>query len=217
MTTMLKKFATVGAFALGATVACGASATTVLVFGQNGTAQTITATNTATTTTIAGSDIQVTLTALENGAVGTQAFFDFSATSTSAAATCGTNLCQHFAGTFSFNSLANGTGTNYLSGTFTDSVFGNGNGLTLTASTPSNTVTFASSIITSRGLDRAISLSFTNVTPPVSLCGTTLCGFTSNVSGNFSGNLNQRAPEPISLGLVGLGLVAMGIARRRKV
>ena len=92
--------ALVSMLSLGAAQA--ASAATILVFGQNGTAQTVTATTNGalTQTTISGSDISVTLTAIENGVIGTQAFLDFTFTSSGAATPSGGNIDQNFGGSF---------------------------------------------------------------------------------------------------------------------
>ncbi len=98
-----------------------------------------------TVTTITGADVAVTLTALENGVSGTQAFLDFSFMSDAAATAAMGNINQSFMGTFSINSLANGLGTNYLSGNFNDLATGSagGNQLTVGAGTPSDVVNFA--------------------------------------------------------------------------
>jgi len=195
-----------------------ASAVTILVFGQNGIANTVTATTDGTTTTITGTDIAVTLTAIENAADGTQAFLDFTFVSDSAASTNGGNIDQSFQGTFSFNSLANNAGINYLSGDFDDLATGaqGGNQLTVGAGTPTDIINFSSDVITSLDLERALSIAFTNLTPGLAICGTSLCGFEASIAGNFSGNIGAVVPEPVSMLLFGAGLLGFAVHRRRR-
>jgi len=219
MKTLLKKIAAVGLIAAGAAIATNASATQILAFGQTSQSNTITGTASAGVTTITGSDIAILISQIENGAP-IAAFFTLNAHSTGPDASClgGTAICQQYAGTFTITSGLGGTGTNFLSGSFNDGVLGLGTTMILAASTaaPGDAVGFTSDIITSLGLDRGIALSFANVSPPNSDCGGTLCSFTASVSGVFNGGPGRQVPEPISLGLVGIGLVGMGFARRRR-
>jgi hypothetical protein len=122
----------------------------------------------------------------------------------------GQDIIQDFTGVFSITSQAGG-GTNYLSGSFADAVFGTQTGLVMTASGPVGVPTFTSDVIDALGQSRAMSLSFTNVTPPAYISADeTLGAFTSSVSGSFS-----SAPEPTTALLLGLGLTCVLAFRRR--
>jgi hypothetical protein len=196
-------------------------AATILAFGQNGVTSTISATNNgAGQTTVTGTNVAITITGYAAGGTPIQAFLDLTATSSGVATTSGGEFRQDFTGTFSINSLANNTGTNFLSGTFSDAIFGSGSSLTLSASdgSPGESVTFTSSVLSSNilGFPRAISLSFSNVTPAVSIFNGSLAGFTASVGGNFSANV---VPEPSALAiwsvLGGLGSV-LGLRRFRR-
>jgi hypothetical protein len=209
-------FVTLSAVALFAVASAQpASATTILIFGQNGGANTVTSTDTAGTTTISGTDVAVTLTAIENGIIGTQAFLDFSFTSSGTATLSSGEITQSFGGTFSICSTASGCATNYLTGTFSDQASGSNGGaqLTLGASTPGDTVTFTSGVITSLGLDRSLSFAFTNLSSPLSIVGNSINSFTASAAGNMSANIGSQVPEPFSMVLVGSGLLLAG--RRR--
>jgi len=210
-------------------------ATTIITFGQTSGVNTVTGTANATGTHLLGSDIAVTITQIDAGSVipPVAAFLDFSADSTSGAtASPSVAVVQHFAGSFSVNGAADGSGTNYLSGLFLDGVFGVRllTGLTLTADG-----VFASDVITDLDPPRNFSLSFTNVTPNVNTVttqaansadcdpfltigcndtGATIRSFTASVSGNASAT-SVPVPEPASMALLGLGLMGLAVARRR--
>jgi hypothetical protein len=180
-------------------------AAVILVFSQVGTGNTFFGTNdglgTAGSTKLSATDVAVTISGYAGGGTPISAFFNLAATSTAVATTVGTDVSQRFSGTFSLTSLSGGGGTNYLSGDFSDRVFGSGSGLVLSASTPADSVNFNSSVLSSSQLQipRAISLSFTNVTPQITISNNSLASFSSSVSGNFSAT--AAVPEPTALAL----------------
>src|SRR6516225_5340487 len=96
-------------------VITGADAGVVLAFTQNGLTNNFTGTanGAQTQTTLGITDQSVTIGGIENIVGSVQAFFTFSATSVGAAAMNGSNVTQHFTGTFSFWSGVGGTGTKY--------------------------------------------------------------------------------------------------------
>jgi hypothetical protein len=195
-------------------------AAVILTFGQTGSGNTTTssanAAGTSTTLSNTNTPIQITQIDANSGPLPINAFYNFSATSVGAASTTPVPN-QHFSGTFTITSLPGGAGTNYLSGTFSDIVIANDTSAILSASTP-NAVTFTSSVIPIGDLApaRAVSLSYSNVTPGVlGLDNTTLPTFGAAVSGTFSAN-TVATPEPASLAVLGVGLLGLGLVTARK-
>jgi hypothetical protein len=195
-------------------------AAVILTMGQTGAGNTTTATanGAGTSTTISNVNTPISITQIDVPAavLPLPAFFNFSATSVGAASTTPVPN-QRFSGTFSITSGTGGTGTNYLSGTFSDIVLANDTSAILSASTP-DAITFTSDVIALADLApaRAISLSYSNVTPGVlGLDNTTLPSFTAAESGTFSANI-AATPEPASLALLGVGLLGLGFVVARK-
>ena len=217
----MKRFLMAGTVLAALALPAAANATLVLTFGQTAPGATITATvnGTDTQTTLAGTNIPVSITQILGGAPAS-GFLDINATSVGAAATTiGGLIEQLFNGTFSITSGTGQAGTNFLSGTFADATFGSGTGLTLTASdaTAGEAVTFTSSAIPAADLlpPQSVNLDFADVTPNVNITGTTMGAFTSSVAGNFSAT-TAAVPEPITLGVLGVGIAGLGWVRRQR-
>jgi hypothetical protein len=213
----------VSAAVLAAVALCAAipaGATVILTMGQSVGGTTIVGTNNGLgSTTITGTDIPITVTQFILGGTPFAAFLNITATNTvpGNAMKSGSNVTQEFGGSFEITSAKGGGGTDFLSGTFTDSIFGAGASLTLSAAEPPNSANFKSSVIpiADLGLARGISLSFAGVTPAANVTKGSLSTFKSSVSGTFSANVPTQVPEPGSLLLVGLAMLALVVLLRR--
>ena len=202
-----------------------ADAGTILVFGQNGVANTVTATDVAGTTTISAVNVAITISAIDAGfATPLQAFLNLTATNTSdAVLSPGGDIVQDYSGSFTITSAINGAGINFLSGVFTDTASGapGGTSLTLNAADPPDTVTFTSDVIFTLGDPTSIAFAFTNLTPPLSIdtggAGVgddTINGFNASVAGNMSAT--GIVPAPAGLLLLAAGSPLLGFAGWRK-
>jgi hypothetical protein len=196
-----------------------ALAAPVIVFGQTGALNTITATNNANGTTLSDSGIAVSITEIDAVlATPIPAFLSITATSEQPGATnIGGLISEHFDGKFAITQNANGSGTNYLSGAFNDGA------VTATGSTSiamfASQAVFTSDVVTALDLPRSVSFALTNVSPPVSLAacanctsGQTIAAFDASIAGNASANV----PEPAALALMGVGLLGLTMVRYRR-
>ena len=200
-----------------------AHAIPILSFGQVGELNTITGTRALNATSLNATNAVINVTQIAApGGGGFNAFLTFDFDNTSAAALVGPmggpfNITQSFSGDFCITSLANCGGINYLSGDLIDIAFGANAAFNLNASTPpAANVLFTSDVITELDLNRGASFSFANVTPLLNIVNNTIDSFTSSVSGTFSAEVGRDVSEPATFALLAMGLVAVGLARRRR-
>ena len=194
-----------------------AAAANVATFAQTSNSNTVTATvnGADTQTTLTASDAAINISQLISGAPPAGAFFSLNATSIDSAVSFLGAAIQHFAGTFCLTTAAGCGGVNILSGVFTDAAFGaiSGPGLTINVNEPPDALVLSSDIIPASELlaPDALSLGFTNVSPALAIIGSTIAPFDAS----FAGTVSASVPEPATFGMMGVGLVALGLVRRR--
>jgi PEP-CTERM motif len=198
-----------------------AFAANLITFAQtSNTNQVVATTNIADTqTTLTVNNAAVSIGQFIAGAPPATSFFDLNATSIDPATTVLTAVIQHYSGSFCITTAVGCGGTNILSGTFSDAAFGalGGPGLVVNVNSPPDTLALTSSLIPASELasPSAFGLTFTNLTPALAILGTTIAPFNATFAGDASAS-TPAVFEPSSLAIVGLGLVGLGVARRRR-
>jgi hypothetical protein len=212
---------------LAATMLSGLAATTaqavpIMSLGQVGNGLTVTGTATGgTSTTISISNAAVLIDSLADVVTppAISAFMSLTATSTDAAILIGGSpgaVLQHFAGNFCVSSLVGCAGTIDLKGVFTDAAFGINGGaqLSVNVANPPDTLTLTSSVINAAELlaPSSFTLSMASLAG-LSITGSTIASFGASFSAVASAS---AVPEPLSIALLGVGMLGLGIVKRRR-
>ena len=101
-------------------------------------------------------------------------------------------------------------------GTFTDAAFGanGGPGLVVNVSQPPESLSLFSDLVPAKDLGHpsTFDLTFTALTPDLSIIGSTIAGFTASFAGGASAS---AVPEPGGIALLGVGLLGLGLVTVR--
>jgi hypothetical protein len=192
----------------------------LIAFSQIGNVNQVTATTngTDTQTTLTVSGAAISIGQFIAGAPPATAFLGLSATSNDPATQIVNAVIQHYDGSFCITTAVGCGGTNILSGTFSDAAFGGlgGPGLVVNVNSPPDTLSLSSALIPASDLlsPSSFGLTFSNVTPALAIAGTTIAAFDATFAGDASAT---PAAEPVSLALLGTGLLGLAFVKRRKV
>jgi len=177
------------------------NAAVIATFAQTNSTNTVVATDNSVTTNIVVDDAVTNISTFGGGGPINGAFFSLNSTSNDPAQQVGGAVIQHYDGLFS------------------DAAFGalGGPGLVVNVNNPPDFLSLTSDVVPASDLapPSSFSLAFTNLTPALSIDGTTINGFTAAFAGVVSASATPVL-EPASLGILGLGLLGLGMIRARK-